>query len=329
MSADVAWDASVEAVTDDAPDGSTDVADGGTESASSGCDGNCTDPVGGTILGISPGDTIQIESQGAAASMMTADGAFELDLPDGSTYDITATVASGSPIPEKCSVEGGQGTATGPVNDVKVYCFPTDVLYYFPLDGNPDDLSGHGNNAVVTGSVLPTADRFGNPNAAYAFDGATGFLSAPGSLLPINAASRTLTMWIEPAGMTDDFGIVSWGSNNCTATTFGVGIQNGETAILWEGCNDGYTSLDIAPNVWSFVAVVFSADEPESYTLYVNGQVTNVQLTLPPATQAGPLTMGYNDSTRGSLYFHGNLDSVRVYGRPLTASEITGIFSSP
>jgi hypothetical protein len=92
---------------------------------------------------------------------------------------------------------------------------------------------------------------------------------------------------------------------------------------------DGYTSLDIAPNVWSFVAVVFSADEPESYTLYVNGQVTNVQLTLPPATQAGPLTMGYNDSTRGSLYFHGNLDSVRVYGRPLTASEITGIFSSP
>jgi hypothetical protein len=54
-----------------------------------------------------------------------------------------------------------------------------------------------------------------------------------------------------------------------------------------------------------------------------------VQLKLPPATQPGPLVMGRNDATSGSLYFHGKLDSVRVYGRPLTASEITGIFSSP
>jgi hypothetical protein len=328
MSADVAWDASVEAAAD-ASDDPVDFADGRGESSSSGCDGSCIYPIGGTILGISPGDTVQIESQAGAPSMMTADGAFEIDLPDGSAYDITVTVASGSPIPERCSVEGGQGTVTGPVNDVKIYCLPTDVLYYFPLDGNPNDRSGHGNNAVVTGGVQPTADRFGNPNGAYSFDGATGFMTAPGSLLPINAASRTLTAWIEPAGMTDDFGIVSWGSNNCTATTFGLGIQNGESAVLWEGCNDGYPSLDVAPNVWSFVAVVFSADEPESYALYVNGQVRNVQLKLPPATQAGPLVMGHNDSTSGSLYFHGNLDSVRVYGRPLTASEIAGIFASP
>jgi hypothetical protein len=331
MSPDVASDASdasVEAVADAAPYGSVDVADGGGESASSGCDGNCIYPVGGTIVGISPGDTVQIESQGGAPSMMTADGAFELDLPDGSAYNITATGAS-SPIPEKCTVEGGQGTVTGPVNDVKIYCLPTDVLYYFPLDGNPNDLSGNGNNAVVTGGVWPTADRFGNSGGAYHFDGTTGSLSAPGSLLPINAASRTLTVWVEPAGMTDAYGVVSWGSNNCTATTFGLGIKNGETAILWEGCNDGYTTLDVVPNVWSFVAIVFSADEPETYTFYVNGQVANLQLKLPPATQRGPLVMGSNDSTSGSLYFHGNLDSVRVYGRPLTASEIAGIFASP
>jgi hypothetical protein len=309
---------SPEAVADDAPDGSLEVADGGGESASSGCAGNCIYPVGGTILGISPGDTVQIASQGGATSMMTADGAFELNLPDGSAYDITATVASGSPIPAKCSVNGGQGTVAGPVNDVKIYCLPTDVLYYFPFDGTPNDLSGHGNNAVVTGGVWPTADRFGNSNSAYGFDGTTGFLSASGSLLPVNAASRTLTVWIEPADMTYDFGIVSWGSNNCTATTFGLGIQNGESAVLWEGCNDGYPSLVVAPNVWSFV-----------YTFYVNGQAANVTLKVPPATQPGPLVIGHNDSTSGSLYFHGRLDSVRIYGRPLTASEISGIFSSP
>jgi hypothetical protein len=107
---------------------------------------------------------------------------------------------------------------------------------------------------------------------------------------------------------------------------FGIGTQATGAATLWEGCNDWITSLLLPTNMWSFVAVVFSADAPTAYTLYVNNQSANVQLALAPATSPGPLLMGYNVSF--SEYFNGNLDSVRIYGRPLSVSEIQGIFTS-
>ena len=40
----------------------------------------------------------------------------------------------------------------------------------YEFTGNADDVSGNGNDGVVHGSTL-TADRFGNANSAYSFDG--------------------------------------------------------------------------------------------------------------------------------------------------------------
>jgi len=39
--------------------------------------------------------------------------------------------------------------------------------------------------------------------------------------------------------------------------------------------------------------------------------------------------IGHNNANNGSAYFSGSLDSVRVYGRALTAGEIAGVFASP
>jgi len=48
---------------------------------------------------------------------------------------------------------------------------PTNGLVgYWPCTGNANDSSGNGNNGVITNATL-TADRFGNVNAAYNFNG--------------------------------------------------------------------------------------------------------------------------------------------------------------
>ena len=47
----------------------------------------------------------------------------------------------------------------------------------YEFNGNANDVSGNGNNGVVNGATL-TADRFGNANSAYSFDG-TGNISVP------------------------------------------------------------------------------------------------------------------------------------------------------
>jgi hypothetical protein len=209
-----------------------------------------------------------------------------------------------------------------------VICIPGDTLYYFPFTGNANDASGNGNNGVITGNAKPTTDRFGNANAAFSFDGTTGYVVAPGGRLPLNAASRTLTFWIELAVPTDMDGIVHWGMSNCNAFMFGLSVRNGQWPAEWEGCNDyePYMQLPAVPqNAWTFLALVFSGSGANPYTLYVNGQSLAFALALPPSTQAAPLRIGYNGIT--GKYFHGNLDSIRIYGRALTPSEIQGIFT--
>jgi hypothetical protein len=297
--------------------------------------GRCGFRGAGTVTGLSPGDTLDVQTADPVGNRMTsttiaANGAFALSapLPPNKIYAVTATIANGSPIPETCTVPNGAGIASTAVSNLNVICIPGDTLYYFPFTGNANDASGHNNNGVITGNAKPTTDRFGSANAAFNFDGTTGYVVAPGGLLPLNAASRTLTFWIEPLVPTDMDGIVHWGMSNCNAFMFGLSVRNNQWPTLWEGCNDyePYMQFAAVPqNVWTFLAIVFSGSGATPYTLYVNGQSLAFGLPLPPNTQAAPLRIGYNGIT--GAYFHGNLDSIRIYGRPLTPSEIQGIFT--
>jgi hypothetical protein len=300
--------------------------------------GQCGFLGAGTVTGLSPGDTLNaqnIDPLGngkTSTTTIAANGSFILSAPlaPKRMYSVTVTLANGSPIPETCTVQNGAGVATMSVSNIIVICIPSDTLYYFPFTGNANDASGNGHDGTVYGNARPTSDRFGNANAAFSFDGATGYVSAPGDALPLHAASRTLTMWIEPLAPVTMSGIVYWGNNNCVAYMFGIGIKGIQWPQVWEGCNDydGTSRFPVPQNVWTFVAVVASSDIQTSYTFYVNDQTSAFQLPQPPNTQVGPLMMGFLGTTfTGSTntYFQGNLDSIRIYGRALTPSEIQGI----
>ncbi|MBK7683481.1 MAG: hypothetical protein IPJ26_13910 [Bacteroidetes bacterium] len=46
------------------------------------------------------------------------------------------------------------------------------LVGWWPFNGSANDESGNGNNGVINGVTL-VADRFGNANQAYSFNGAT------------------------------------------------------------------------------------------------------------------------------------------------------------
>ncbi len=55
---------------------------------------------------------------------------------------------------------------------------PTDGLAgYWPFSGNANDESGNSHNGTVNGATL-TADRFGNANSAYYFNGTSSYIYA-------------------------------------------------------------------------------------------------------------------------------------------------------
>ena len=64
------------------------------------------------------------------------------------------------------------------------------LIAYYPFNGNANDASGNGNNGTVYGATL-TADRFGNPNSAYYFNGTNNYITAAIPNLPSGAAART------------------------------------------------------------------------------------------------------------------------------------------
>ncbi|MDL5051365.1 hypothetical protein QQ054_35770 [Oscillatoria amoena NRMC-F 0135] len=50
------------------------------------------------------------------------------------------------------------------------------LVGYYPFTGNAGDSSGTGNHGTTKNGVSLTADRFGNPNSAYLFDGSNDYI---------------------------------------------------------------------------------------------------------------------------------------------------------
>ena len=46
----------------------------------------------------------------------------------------------------------------------------SDLVAYYPFNGNPNDMSSYEHHGVVNGATL-TTDRHGNANSAYYFNG--------------------------------------------------------------------------------------------------------------------------------------------------------------
>jgi hypothetical protein len=62
------------------------------------------------------------------------------------------------------------------------------LVGWWPFNGNANDQSGNGNNGTVNGATL-NADRFGNSNSAFSFNGSNQRISIPdnNSLSFVNA----------------------------------------------------------------------------------------------------------------------------------------------
>jgi hypothetical protein len=73
------------------------------------------------------------------------------------------------------------------------------LVAQYDFTGNANDLSGNSNDGTVNGAVL-TADRYGNPNSAYLFNGTTDNISVlNNSSLDFQTNNKlSLSYWIKP-----------------------------------------------------------------------------------------------------------------------------------
>lgn len=68
------------------------------------------------------------------------------------------------------------------------------LVAYYPFNGNANDESGKGYNGKVNGATL-TADRFGNANSAYSFDGNSDIDLTGTNSLNFQSGGFSLVAW--------------------------------------------------------------------------------------------------------------------------------------
>jgi hypothetical protein len=220
------------------------------------------------------------------------------------------------------------------------------LVAYYPFDGNANDNSGNSNHGDLHGGVSLVADRFGNVQNAYLFDGNSGFISVPGQQFNF-VYNMSFSVWIK---YTTD--LIPWLRvfDKCT-------YNNGVFQAGWSferfasGPNQFYfasvsapSAGDVTPlmtlvkNQWNHVVMT---KKGLAIRMYLNGVLVNATYTgtHPTIVSNGnmPLFIGASCGsyanpigTAGSM-FNGVIDDVFIFNRTLSERDVSllYLFDSP
>ncbi len=199
------------------------------------------------------------------------------------------------------------------------------LVAHYPFNGNANDESGNGHDGTVNGATL-TADRDGNTDSAYEFDGVNDYIDTDYNLLE-TADSMTIGMWINTAdtGRSILIGNYDWG----TDPSWNLEIHSSDPAgqlRFWLSGEDHRSSFVVADGSWHHVVAV--RDTSKYVKMYVDGVMVysnsspKAIFTIPQhrTTQIG------RDLRSGTHYFHGAMDDVHIFDRVLSAAEVKELY---
>jgi Tfp pilus assembly protein PilV len=191
-----------------------------------------------------------------------------------------------------------------------------DLVGYYPFDANANDISGYSNHGTPNGAV-PTTDRFGNANRAYAFDG-NDFITVPNSpILQSIDSSITISGWA--ISTSKDHAIMCKSGNDLSAHFRLQSIGGGTISFI---TNNNYVNYahNFIPNVWYHFAAVSNG---KTYKLYLNGSqvYSSASQGSYPLNKTNSLEFG-RDLHNIIEYHTGKLDELRIYKRALSDMEV-------
>jgi len=198
------------------------------------------------------------------------------------------------------------------------------LIAYYPFNGNANDESGNGHNGTLYGSTL-TADRMGNPNSAFYFNGTPSDCINVGPIsisLPV-----TVTLWFNSTTRNEQWNTL-FGWNNPNLPGFnGIDIQaNGDGKIrarIGSYFSEDMISTSIVDGDGKWHSVIINRNLNNEKKLYIDG-ILELSATDTDSI-GGPtnnLYIGRSFAEGWTNRFLGIIDDVRVYSRVLSEAEI-------
>jgi hypothetical protein len=217
------------------------------------------------------------------------------------------------------------------------------LLAYYPMDGNAQDVSGNGYGLSNTGAgvsygagQLGTAIYYNNPVNA------TGFATCwSDSLVVGNTVSTgpplTVAAWIynSTSVATGSWQptFLAFGGGTVATQALAVNLNVGNNLIMLlatTGTSPGYfvSGSNLLPGAWYHVAVVYDG---ATVTGYLNGAQYGSQVAATGALKyTGRMRVGDGFATANNATgWNGAVDDLRVYGRALSALDISALYGGP
>lgn len=228
-----------------------------------------------------------------------------------------------------CFVAGAQ-------TSVPSYMPTAGLVGWWPFSGNANDRSGNGNNGIATNAIL-TADRFGNSNFAYSFNGLNSRIDVPDAV-SLRCRKITMSAWFYNKNIAKTTQLIYKGSLNADGEAYSMYCQDSianSGAKVGGNCVSGidwriaFGKQRIVQGAWEHMVATYDG---AIYKVYKNGALdTSYAITgLIDSCIGGGLRFGYNHNRYIQFTgdcFDGYIDDIAIWNRALTESEVTQLYT--
>ena len=200
----------------------------------------------------------------------------------------------------------------------------SDLIAYYPFNGNANDESGNNHDGAVNGAIL-TTDRFGSTESAYLFNGSNSSISVPHDSQLNLENDLSISAWVKPITFPSSLNVMILGKSNYTsATNYLLRVMpNGYIMFEYKTITTS-TDNPVLLNQWNHIVVVSNATEKK---IYVNNVLAaTATITSPYGTVTSPLTIGA--ASYNAEYFNGSIDDIRIYSMALTDSQVSSLYTN-
>ena len=220
------------------------------------------------------------------------------------------------------------------------------LIGWWSFTGNANDISGNGNNGIVSGASLSN-DRFGNSQSAYDFNGTTSYISVTSTTALNLLNDFTISSWFKADSIydipstvkmiackhrdevsSDGWAYGLWNNSNSSATRGMVNCQgtNFYTAQSFPRGTNG----DVYVNNWYHYVATFSKTT-NILSYYINGvRVDTITIPFSFVGNTQDVLFGaqwMNIGTSKMSFFNGKLDDIGIWSRELSQQEIALLYT--
>lgn len=192
------------------------------------------------------------------------------------------------------------------------------LISHWKLDNNANDEK---NTNTLTAYNTPTYDSTTQKVGTHAavFNGTNQYFSAGnGQSLQVNTG--TVCAWFKTSDATYDYNTIV-----AKQSAYGLFVESGDLkGYDWGGNSAIGTSKFVADNIWHHACLSFQSGVTNGTEIYLDGNSERTT-TITVANQNEWLGIAANAAS--GQQFTGSIDDVRLYDRPLTATEVLALYN--